>query len=153
MIPGRLKTSGNSDSACWAAVHGDCYVTIILHLHGTPAFPSLWNSHKCLLHNDRRGLRLNKHDQFLLMLLVHLFPCRRVSDSSSVSTGDYFFSEHISKCSCYWKCHAKIDVELFLTPILTGWQITKHWISLEPIKIDKLCLKIYGSYLESCSQC
>ena len=25
-------------------VHGDCYVTIIIYLHRTPAYPSLWNS-------------------------------------------------------------------------------------------------------------
>ena len=25
-------------------VHGDCYVTIIIYLHRSPAYPSLWNS-------------------------------------------------------------------------------------------------------------
>ena len=36
---------------CSTVVHGDCYLTIILYLHRTPAYPSPWNS---ALHNDHR---------------------------------------------------------------------------------------------------
>ena len=32
------------DRACSAVVHGDCYITIMLHLQRTPAYPSPWNS-------------------------------------------------------------------------------------------------------------
>ena len=32
------------DRTCGAVVHSDCYVIIIVFLHTTPAYPSLWNS-------------------------------------------------------------------------------------------------------------
>ena len=32
------------DHTCWVVVHGDCYVTVILYLHTTPAYPSPWYS-------------------------------------------------------------------------------------------------------------
>ena len=32
------------DHTCWVVVHGDCYVTVILYLHTTPAYLSPWNS-------------------------------------------------------------------------------------------------------------
>ena len=46
------------DCTCWRMVHGDCYVTIILFLHRTPAYPSPGTV--CV--NDHSGPRLNKYD-------------------------------------------------------------------------------------------
>ena len=59
-------------------VHGDCYVTIILYLHRTPAYPSLCQaldsayyaiitvdcgSTRMILLNNHLGPWLNKYDQ------------------------------------------------------------------------------------------
>ena len=35
-----LLTCTDNDRTCEAVIHGDCYVTIILYLHRTPAYPS-----------------------------------------------------------------------------------------------------------------
>ena len=52
----RFVFLAKEDRTCWAVVHGDCYVTIIVFLHTTPAHPNP------LLCNDHRGPRLNKYD-------------------------------------------------------------------------------------------
>ena len=53
------------DRACWAVVHGDCYVTTIVYLHKLKSIPV---PGKCLLRNDHRGPWLNKYDLLQLKL-------------------------------------------------------------------------------------
>ena len=48
------------DRACWRMVHGDCYVTIIVYLHRTPAYPSPWNS-ACYIMTTRHGNTFASH--------------------------------------------------------------------------------------------
>ena len=43
------------DRTCWAVVHGDYYITVILYLHRTPAYPNPWKSACYIMITVNRG--------------------------------------------------------------------------------------------------